>query len=272
MTSDSDQHMQRCLSGEKLHGDDFNAEQIAEWFRDEAEAYADLAAPEASDYQYHYHALNERYGYSALEQTSFEHVLGMGSAFGDELLPLNGKVSRITILDPSDTFSLTQRFQAIDFEYVKPQASGNMMFSDNTFDLITCFGVLHHIPNISHVLSECFRCLRPGGEMLLREPIVSMGDWRYPRHGLTSRERGIPPGVLDEIIDACGFSTQNKHLCMFPPLTRLAQKLGADVFNSQTLTALDSVTSSAFSWNLRYHRTSFFAKLAPSSAFFILKK
>ena len=177
-----------------------------------------------SDYQYHYHALNQRYGYSALEQRSFDHVLGIGSAFGDELLPLKGKVSRITILDPSDTFSLSQRFQDIEFEYVKAQSSGDMEFYDDSFDLITCFGVLHHIPNISHLLSECYRCLRPGSAMLLREPIVSMGDWRYPRTGLTSRERGIPPKILDKIIDECGFSIQNKHLCIFPPTDQAGAK------------------------------------------------
>lgn len=61
-------------------------------------------------------------------------------------------------------------------------------FESEQFDLITCLGALHRIPNVSMVVNELYRCLGKGGYLLLREPVVSMGDWSVPREGLTKRE------------------------------------------------------------------------------------
>ncbi len=267
-----EENIQAYLAGNKLYGDDFDAARIARWFADEAEGYANLAAPAPDVYQYYYHALNQRYGYRFIQNQSFKHVLGMGSAYGDELLPIKEQIERITIVDPSDTFSLTDKFSDVPFNYVKPSIEGDMQFSDNTFDLITCFGVLHHIPNVSHVINECYRCLEPGGAMLLREPIVSMGDWRQPRTGLTKHERGIPPKLLHSMIKDAGFSVQNRQLCMFAPIALLSAKAGISPYNNAVVTTLDAWASKTMSWNQRYHRTSFFSKLAPSSAFYVLQK
>lgn len=40
---------------------------------------------------------------------------------------------------------------------------GSIDFPDNFFDLILCFATLHHIPNVTFVISELFRTLRGGG-------------------------------------------------------------------------------------------------------------
>ena len=65
--------------------------------------------------------------------------------------------------------------------YPYDDSNASMEFPNNYFDLITSFGVLHHIPDVSKVFSELSRVLAPGGYLLIREPIVSMGDWSYPR-------------------------------------------------------------------------------------------
>src|SRR5438034_6737267 len=49
----------------------------------------------------------------------------------------------------STLFPYTTLFRS---RYVKPRTNGDMPFDRETFDLITCFGVLHHIANISHVM------------------------------------------------------------------------------------------------------------------------
>lgn len=268
-----DYYFDECIGGRRLYGDDFDLPRIEQWFSDEAEAYANLAALSADSYRYHYHALNKCYGYSYLNQTHvFSHVLGIGSAFGDELLPIKKRVKRITILDPSDKFSLTEKFTDVEFNYVKPEVCGDMIFADGTFDLITCFGVLHHIPNVSHVVGECYRCLSTGGTMLLREPIVSMGDWRQPRKGLTKHERGIPGELLHTFLSESGFHIQSAHLCMFPPVAILARKLGIDPYNTKAITQIDALVSKMMRWNMTYHRTSLMSKLAPSSVFYVVRK
>ena len=45
------------ISQTEIFGDDFNIQQIESWFRDEAEAYADLGAKNLSSYKYKYHYL-----------------------------------------------------------------------------------------------------------------------------------------------------------------------------------------------------------------------
>ncbi len=134
----------------------------------------------------------------------FNEALGIGSAYGNEFMPIAQNIKQVTILDPSDAFSDVKEIYETPCKYIKPNPNGNMPFETNQFDLVTSMGVMHHIPNVSHVMSECYRCLNKGGIMLLREPIASMGDWRKLRTGLTKRERGIPLQILNEIIRNVG--------------------------------------------------------------------
>jgi len=267
-----DTDLTEYLAGDKLYGDDFSLEAIAAWFRDEEDGYADLGAKDRASYRYGYHALNVRHGYRHLGGRTIEHALGLGSAYGDELLPIIRTIERITIVDPSDAFALTSDIAGVPCRYVKPRVSGDLPFESGAFDLVTCLGVLHHVPNVSHVLRECHRCLRSGGVMLVREPITSMGDWRRPRRGLTKRERGIPVRIFDEIIAAAGFRTRRRAFCVFPVVTKLAIPLGVAPFNNRLLTALDATVSAVFSRNRRYHRTRWREKFGPQSLYYVLEK
>jgi SAM-dependent methyltransferase len=141
---------EKYSDGKSLYGDDASPEQIAAWFRDEKEAYFKLGFGREQGH-YGYHELNWRHGFSHLAANRFEHVLGIGSAFGDELEPVLDRSDKVTILEPSSGF------QNARFDYVCPDPSGLMNFPDDTFDLITCFGVLHHIPNVTAVMCELAR-------------------------------------------------------------------------------------------------------------------
>jgi len=268
------ENIDEYLSGRKLYGDDMSSEQIRAWYEDEKEGYANLGAGAAGDagrYRYVYHALNQFHGYDRLEPVKSMSVLGYGSAYGDELMPVIRNVGALTIVDPSDAFR-SEKVHGVPCSYVKPRADGVLPLASDQFDLITCFGVLHHIPNVSAVVAELARVLRPGGCLLLREPIVSMGDWRYPRPGLTRHERGIPRSILRGIAEGAGLQVEREGLCLFPLVAKIFGPLHKDVYNSRWATLLDAFLSCIFAWNLDYHARNAFQKLRPTSAFYVLKK
>ena len=259
------------LSGEQLYGDDFTPEEIAVWYRDEQEGYASLTHDDAQAPVYLYHSLNSLHGFRNLPDHLFAEVLGVGSAFGEEFTPLRDRIGSLTILDPSDKF-VRDTVHGVPVRYVKPSPSGIMPFQDNAFDLITCFGALHHIPNVTLVMAEMFRCLKPGGYALVREPIISLGDWNHPRAGLTSRERGIPKQYFLQMIIRSGFRIRKQSYCVFPPLTRVADLFGISPFSNPFITRIDQLFSLLAQWNYRYHRTTLFQKTAPMSLYFVLIK
>jgi SAM-dependent methyltransferase len=260
-----------CLQGKRLYGDDFSPRQIAEWHADEKEAYAGLGVGDAGNYRYRYHALNMNHAYRHLPDRTFEHVPGFGSAYGDELRPLIARVGQVTIVDPSDAFAAGSAL-GVPTHYAKPAVDGAIPLADRTFDLITWLGVLRYIPNVSFVVRELARTLKPGGWMVLREPITSMGDWRQPRRGLTRRERGIPLPILGAIVHDAGLAIRHQSLCVVSLSSRLMGLLRPDVYNRRVATWLDGLLCSAFAWNLRYHARSIVKRLRPTSVFPVLRK
>ena len=150
-----------CFLGKKLYGDDFTPAEVEEWFKDEADAYYNLEANERHSYLYGYHALNSEHGFSHLPEKTFRQVLGMG-----KVLTAKSYFLLCRGYPRSSFWSLqlnlcSEALEGIPLSYVKPQASGNFPFADGQFDLITCLGVLHHIPNVSMVVQEMYRCLAP---------------------------------------------------------------------------------------------------------------
>lgn len=259
------------LAGERLYGDDFSLDEIKEWYEDEQEGYAELGAKNKGSYQYSYHALNSLHGYSSLKDRKFKRVLGFGSAYGDEFLPIIGSIESLAIIDPSDAFSASE-VHGVQCTYVKPSIDGSLPFEDGEFDLIVCLGVLHHIPNVTDVVKELYRCLAGDGFILLREPIISMGDWSKPRSGLTKRERGIPLRVFRRIIAEAGFEVTRETLCMFPGIAKIWARFGRAPYNSALATWMDAGLSKLFKWNIRYHPRNIFHKFRPSSVYWVLRK
>jgi SAM-dependent methyltransferase len=258
---------EKYSDGKTLYGDDFSPDKIEAWFRDEQSGYYRLAEKREPG-KYGYHALNWRHGFRHLPPLRFEHVLGIGSAFGDEFQPVLGRAKNVTVLEPAEGF------QNPKFEYVKPNASGRMPFADNTFDLVTCFGVLHHIPNVSTVVREMARCTKTGGWLLIREPNHSMGNWEKPRRGLTRRERGIPLPIIRKIIADADLQIVHQRRCMFSLTARLQPLLPKEraVYNTTWITALDDYLCNLPIWSGKYHATNLIQRFRPWAVFLVLQK
>ena len=260
----------RYFSGKELYGDNFSNDEIARWYADEAEAYAQLGSMERQSYQYSYHEWNQQHGYRYLDDGNIiDHVMAFGSAYGDELKPIVERVNRITMIDSSDAFHTTE-ISGKPVRYVKPTVEGNLSLDTGSVDLVTCFGVLHHIPNVTNVLKEIARTLKPGAKMLLREPIVSMGDWRLPRAGLTKRERGIPLHLLKSACVNANLSIDHATLCGFSLTPKISSVLRLDPYNSKLITKLDRLACKVMARNVRYHSTTLLGRIRPTCVFLVL--
>jgi 2-polyprenyl-3-methyl-5-hydroxy-6-metoxy-1,4-benzoquinol methylase len=264
--------MDEFLAGKRLYGDEFDLEQITQWWKEEEEGYSSLVTDSARPYEYDYHALNRLMFFDRVDLPHDLRALGLGSALGHELLPILDKLKTVTIIDPSDRFADQHVLKTAGVDYRKPRIDGRLDFADDTFDLITCFGVLHHIANVSTVLAECQRVLKPGGVMFCREPIVTQGDWRKPRPGLTKNERGVPLAIFKQIARDAGFTIADARLFDFSPFGRVMYNLGRPVFRSGFLTRIDQLLTGMFAFNTRYHRPKIAQKFGPASLAMILRK
>ena len=256
------------FSGKKLYGEDLSDEEVKEWVKDEREAYSNLGGNNMESYGYH--SLNSLHGYSKLKGKSFNKVLCFGGGNANEILPIINKVNEIFIVEPSKKYR-AKELKGKRLNYLKTSIYGDIVARDNTFDLITCFGVLHHTPKVSYVLKEFKRVLKKEGYLLIREPTVSMGDWRKTRKGITKRERGIPLDVFDEMIKKENFEVIYKHRVMHP-LSRKGFFIFSKPFGNSFVVKIDSILSKIFSFNKKYHSTKFYHKLQPQSVFYVLKK
>jgi len=267
--------MDTYFAGDKLYGDDFDANQIQKWFDEEKEAYADLGSSEKSKYSYSYHNLNKIHGFNYLKNIkTFGNVLGIGAAWGEEFIPIIDKIQNLYILEPSDNM-ISDKIGNIIPKYYKPNISGKIDFEDNKFDLITCFGTLHHIPNVTYVISEIYRILKPDGFLLIREPIVSMGDWNYKRDGLTKNERGIPVNIFRNTFQKLGFKVVKESFCLSATAflqRKLSKILKKSLIARKSYIRFDKLISILLTWNVKYHHVKFFNRISPQNIFYVLKK
>ena len=260
------------LNGHKLIGDDFDENQISKWFKEELE-YSKLYPFEGKSEEYPYHQLNCINGFNHLPSVDkFETVVSFGGGFCEELLPIKSKLNNIYVIEPSDDLTQQQNF-GMPLHYIKPAIDGKIPLESNSVDLITCFGVLHHIPNISFVMSELYRILKPDGHILVREPIKSMGDWSKIRPGLTKNERGIPKKIFKEIVLKTGFKIQKSSLCFTKPFDILWAKIFKNhPYNDVLFVKLDNLLGRFFSFNYSYHSKNTIQKIGAACIFFVLKK
>lgn len=270
--SEDTEAMTDYLTGRKLYGDDFSEEEIAAWYKDEEEGWAQLIANDRTGgYDYSAHLANMRYAYRYLPKGPRMRVLGFGSAGGEEFEPILGRIKELTIVDPSDSF-VKDEIGGVPVKYLKPTMNGTLPFPDRTFDLITCFGVLHHIPNVSKVMNEFHRCLMPDGYLLLREPTVSLGDWRVPRYQATKRERGIPLGIFREIIRSQGLRVVHEQRCLSSITQMVKSRLNAPITNSRFVLFLDEIICASLRWNTLYHATNIVEKMRPAGVYYVLQR
>ncbi len=102
--------------------------------------------------------------------------------------------------------SARARFEVAD-------GSGTLPFADASFDAITCFDAINHLPDRPRVLREWRRVLKPGGRLLFTDPITITG-------AITDEELRIrtsigfflvvPAGHDAALLRECGFAVERE--------------------------------------------------------------
>lgn len=262
------------FSGQELFGDDLSKDEIENWYIAEENGYYELVRSALSperDYTYEYRALNEYYAYRHMSDRRFRRALALGCARGDDVAPIAAQVDEYLAIEPAERW-WSPTIGGRPARFVKPSITGDIPCASGEIDLAICLGVLHHIPNVTHVINEIARVVRSGGLFVLREPISSMGDWSRPRIGLTKNERGLPLEWLDDRLTRAGFVVERRALCMFPLTGKLAKLFGVRAYEKPALVHLDRLICALTRWNYRYHRDTLLKKLAPASVFYVLKR
>lgn len=274
----NDQPPPEFLDGSRLWGDDLDADELSAWYADEATGYFQVATEyyknldEAGAGDYEYRAINDFHAFNLVKARRFPVCVAIGCANGQDIEDIAGSVDRFIGIEPVETW-WRDEIGGKPATFMLPNPSGDISLTDNSADLFVSMGVLHHIPNVSHVIAEAGRVLNSGGWFVLREPISSMGPWWCPRPGLTKRERGVPPGWLMQTLQDKGFRIVRVRHCMTTPLSVAAGKIGMKhPLSNRLYVMLDWAVSQLLSFNARYYRPRLADKFAPGSVFLIAEK
>lgn len=248
-------------------GESISDAEASAWFEEERNAYN--AQRPAGPYAYG--ALNHSHGFRFLPGHRFAKALAFGAVDLQELAPVLSDLQAGVLLDAAPPRPVNAGADCECF-HLQARADGRITLPDGAVDLITCFGTLHHLPRVSSALRELWRVLRPGGWMLLREPVISMGDSTKPRPGLTPNERGLPPLWLRHTLRDCGFRIHRATPCNCVPLALLGDRLGLRIYQNRMLTALDRLVCRLMPFPGPYHRTRLWHHFTAASLFFVLEK
>lgn len=161
----------------------------------------------------------------------FPNILEIGGGQGG-LTALLYPQSQVTNLDLDARFAEAPCNQNPQVKFICGDAT-DLPFEDHTFDAVTLFDVLEHIPNDAKAISEALRVLRPGGYLLLSTPnehwqfpyyklMTSicpaenevMAEWGHVRRGYTAKE-------LDALL---GFPHED-HATFITPVTAIGHDI-----------------------------------------------
>jgi len=99
-----------------------------------------------------------------------KRLLEIGCGLGTDLLQFarGGAIVSAIDLTPRSIELVKHRFELYGFPVdARVGDAEKLPFSDNSFDVVYSFGVLHHTPNTPKAVDEIYRVLKPGGRAIV---------------------------------------------------------------------------------------------------------
>jgi cyclopropane fatty-acyl-phospholipid synthase-like methyltransferase len=146
---------------------------------------------------------------------SADHVLDTGCGSGGPAHFVAREIGcRVTGIDVDEAgiraaeglarqFGMTDKLTFRHADVAQP-----LPFADSTFDAIVSMDALCHFPNRSRLFAEWLRVLRPGGRLLVTDPVVVTGLVTKEELALrssTGHFEFCPPGVNERALQQSGF-------------------------------------------------------------------
>lgn len=258
-----------------LKGNEFNPEQIKKWYDEEEEWHNQFpeGRNEADDYWIIYEVFNRKYAIDKYAKLTKESkVLSFGCAEGSDTAKLYREYGfKLYGIESSEKLieAFKNNFPKAGIE--KAAIEGDINYPSDFFDYVFCFGVLHHIPNVSKVLNEFHRVLKTGGVAIIREPVCWMYSGKTRPADLSPNERGIPVSFFRQEFEKMNFEILEIHKSYYKPLMHFLRKSkflsgfpDAMYFTDRFLCSLPDTG--------KYYPETFADRLSASSAYYCIRK
>jgi len=140
-----------------------------------------------------------------------DEVLDVGTGTGIVTLNIAPYVERVVGIDISpDMMKHALDRKTSDNVDFRLQDVRDLRFADNSFTKVTARMVLHHIiHDIEKAIAECYRVLKPGGQMLISEgvpPDIRIKDWYTEMFKLKEERRTFMEDDLVALMTQAGFA------------------------------------------------------------------
>lgn len=106
-------------------------------------------------------------------QQSKGNLLDIGAGTGDFLLVAKNNGWNSVGIEPSEKAKAIAKAKGVELK------SDLSEFEDNSFDIITMWHVLEHVPNLENQIKELKRLLKPNGSILIAVPNFKSFDANY---------------------------------------------------------------------------------------------
>ena len=108
-------------------------------------------------------------------------------------------------------------------------------YKDNTFDLVTTYSVLHHVPDYAAIIDEFARVLKPGGVMYIDHEVCP-SYWEFSRVYLSYLEELGDPFIRDYLLIQAVPDDRKGHVAYL--VTRLKKALSTGIWTGAVLRGL----------------------------------
>ncbi|MGI0106047.1 class I SAM-dependent methyltransferase [Salinimicrobium sp. WS361] len=148
--------------------------------------------------------LSRKLNWIAQEKTGTVKILDVGAGTGDFLLAAKKRGWKVFGAEPNSGARALASKKGVELEEKTRE------FSSGSFDVITLWHVLEHVPNLEEQIEELYRLLKPDGLLVIAVPNFKSDDaQKYKEHwaayDVPRHLYHFSPSAIEKIFNSSGF-------------------------------------------------------------------